>query len=128
MPSAKVIRILKAKSPFSDAEIDLMSDAEGWSWIYSNAKPRKEKSTQVCFTGFSADEKSELVTLAEEARFEVVGSVTKNLAFLCAGDNAGPSKLEKAREQGVHVLSREQFEHLLETGDLQCSDSARLGS
>jgi len=119
---------LKAKSRFSDAEIELMSDAEGWSWIYSNAKPRKEKSTQVCFTGFSADEKSELVALAEEARLEVVGSVTKNLAFLCAGDNAGPSKLEKSREQGVHVLSREQFEHLLETGELQCSNSSRRGS
>lgn len=128
MPSAKVIRILKAKSRFSDAEIDVMSDAEGWNWNYSNAKPRKEKSTQVCFTGFSADEKLELVALAGEARLEVVGSVTKNLAFLCAGANAGPSKLEKARQQGVHVLSREHLEHLIETGELQDSNNSHLGS
>jgi BRCT domain type II-containing protein len=56
--------------------------------------------------------------LAATARLEVVGSITKNLAFVCAGENAGPSKLEKAKEQGVHVLNREQFEHLLETGEI----------
>lgn len=60
----------------------------------------------------------ELTTLAGESRLEVVGSVTKNLAFLCAGENAGPAKLAKATEQGVVVLNREQFEHLLETGEI----------
>jgi BRCT domain type II-containing protein len=119
MASEKIVRILKAKSSFSAAEIDVMSDAEGWDWVYANAKPRKEKLTQVCFTGFSAVEKAELSALAATARLEVVGSITKNLAFVCAGENAGPSKLEKAKGQGVHVLNREQFEHLLETGEIQ---------
>ena len=118
MAGERVTRILKAKSPFSAADVEAMSDAYGWDWIYANAKPRKEKLTQVCFTGFSATEKRELTGLAESARIEVVGSVTKNLAFLCTGENAGPSKLEKAREQGVHVLNRKQFEHLLETGEV----------
>ena len=118
MATEKVTRILKAKSSLSVSEIEAISDAEGWDWIYANAKPRKEKLTQVCFTGFSGTEKIELAGLAESARLEVVGSVTRNLAFLCAGENAGPSKLEKAREQGVHVLSRMQFEHLLETGEI----------
>ena len=119
MPSEKVSRILSAKSPFSPEEISAMSDAEGWDWIYANAKPRKEKLTQVCFTGFSAAEKSELTALAQAANLEVVGSVTRNLAFLCVGENAGPDKLEKAREQGNQILTREQFLHLLETGEVR---------
>lgn len=118
MASEKVTRILKAKSPFSVDEIAAMSDAQGWDWIYANAKPRKEKLTQVCFTGFSAADKAELTSLAHAANLEVVGSVTKNLAFLCAGENAGPAKLEKARDQDNHILSKAQFLHLLETGEV----------
>jgi BRCT domain type II-containing protein len=47
-----------------------------------------------------------------------VGSVTRNLAFLCAGENAGPKKLQKANEQGVYILSKDQFVHLIETGEI----------
>jgi NAD-dependent DNA ligase len=118
MASEKVTRILKAKSPFTAEEIAAMSDAQGWDWIYANAKPRKEKLSQICFTGFSAAEKAELTSLALAANLEVVGTVTRGLAFLCAGENAGPAKLAKAREQGNHILSKEQFLHLLETGDV----------
>ncbi|WP_439114667.1 BRCT domain-containing protein [Hydrogenophaga sp.] len=118
MANEKVTRILKAKSPFSADQIAAMTDAVGWDWIYANAKPKKEKLTQVCFTGFAASEKAELSALAQAASLEIVGSVTKNLAFLCVGENAGPAKLEKAREQGNHILTKEQFLHLLETGEL----------
>ena len=60
MAGEKVTRILRAKSSFNPEEIAAMSDAEGWDWIYANAKPVKEKLTQVCFTGFSTGEKLEL--------------------------------------------------------------------
>ena len=123
MPSEKLTRILKAKSPFTSEQIDGMPEDEGWAWVYSNAKPRKEKLAQVCFTGLSATEKARLAAAAGAARLEVVGSVTMNLAFLCAGDNAGPAKLEKARQQGVHVLTPAQFEHLLDTGEILPDES-----
>ena len=123
MASEKVSRILKAKSPFSAEQISTMSDTEGWDWIYANAKPRKDKLTQVCFTGFSAAEKNQLTALAQTANLEVVSSVTRNLAFLCVGENAGPAKLEKAKEQDNHILSKEQFLHLLETGEVTPGDA-----
>lgn len=118
MAGEKVTRILRAKSPFTAEQIAVLSDAQGWEWIYANAKPRKEKLTLVCFTGFSATEKAELSQLAQTANLEVVGSVTKGLAFLCVGENAGPAKLQKAKEQGNHIMSKEQFLYLLDTGEI----------
>ena len=60
MAGEKVTRIHKAKSPFSKDETAGMTDAQAWDWIYANAKPKKEKLSQVCFTGFSVKEKEEL--------------------------------------------------------------------
>lgn len=54
MPSEKLTRILKAKSPFSAEEIAATSEVAGWDWVYAHAKPKKEKLSQVCFAGFSA--------------------------------------------------------------------------
>jgi hypothetical protein len=101
MAGEKVTRILRAKSSFSDEEIAVMSDAIGWDWIYADAKPRKEKLTQVCFTGCSVKEKEELSQLANNANLEVVRSVTKKLAFLCCGENAGSAKPQSARDNMI---------------------------
>jgi NAD-dependent DNA ligase len=96
-----------------------MTDAEGWKWVYANKAPAKEKHLEVCFTGFSDSEKGSLSQLAIDAGFIVVTAVTRNLTFLCAGPNPGPSKLEKASKQkGVSVLTQEQFMHFLETGEV----------
>jgi DNA ligase (NAD+) len=53
----------------------------------------------------SRDEASALI---RNAGGSVTGSVSKNTDFLLAGENAG-SKLDKAMELGVEVLSEEQF-------------------
>lgn len=118
MPSEKLTRILKAKSPFSSEQIEAMTDAEGWDWVYAHASPRKEKLPEICFTGFSLTEKSELAERASNARFRVVVTITKTLSFLCVGENAGLVKVEKAKEHKVSILTRLQFENLLETGEL----------
>lgn len=119
MPSEKLSRILRAKSPFTHDQISAMSEVEGWDWVYLNAAQRKNKTVQICFTGFSALEKSELVDLARKHKFSVATSVTKSLAFLCTGESAGPSKLATASAQGVLLLTRSQFEQLLATGEIE---------
>jgi DNA ligase (NAD+) len=52
--------------------------------------------------------RDEAATLIREAGGNVTGAVSKNTDFLLAGESAG-SKLDKARELGVAVLSEEEF-------------------
>ncbi len=117
MLSEKVTRILK-KRGLSSELISSMSENAAWDYVYQSAEPKKEKVVEVCFTGFSDSEKSELAQLATAARLRVVTRVTKSLSFLCAGENAGPMKLEQAKEQQAIVMSRRQFEHFLQTGEI----------
>lgn len=118
MPSEKLARILKARSNFSPDEIAAMSEHAGWDWIYAHASPRKEKLPEICFTGFSPLEKKELIERARSSRLRVVTTVTKALSFLCVGENPGPVKIEKAMALNACILTRVQFENLLETGEV----------
>jgi|SRR5690348_13738661 len=119
MPSEKLTRILRSKSPFSEEQISQMTDAEGWGWVYSNRPPAKKKSgTEVCFTGFCASEKQSLMRLATDAGLIVVTGVTEKLSMLCIGPNPGPAKLDKAKKRGVPLVTLEQFNLFLETGEL----------
>lgn len=119
MPSEKLTRILKAKSDFTSEEIAQMSERQGWAWVYANKPPPTKRLPEICFTGFSNTDKQQLVEAAQSSGWlQVVGSVTHNLEFLCTGDNAGPAKLARAREQGVCLLTRAEFEHMLKTGEI----------
>ena len=118
--SQKLKRILLSKGDFSGDQINKMSDAEGWAWLYEHQSPvkRKIKGPEVCFTGFGVTERQELETRASAGGLHVVTSVTKGLMLLVAGANAGPAKLEKARAGGIAVVERPGFEHFLETGEI----------
>ncbi|WP_373506494.1 hypothetical protein [Thiocapsa sp.] len=72
----------------------------------------------MCFTGFKAQDKTELKRLAEDWGMVVRSVVASNLDFLCYGYNAGPMKMERARQQGVTILSEYQFRVMLETGEV----------
>lgn len=122
MPGERISRILSAKSDLRTDEIEAMSEAEAWRWLYVHFPPRttrhRKHSHQICFTGFSITEKGQLEAEAGSAHLEVVKSVTKSLRYLVTGPNAGPSKLQKAKEQEVVLLTVDQFRTMLETGEL----------
>jgi len=124
MLSEKLLRLLRSKSPFSEAQLAAMTEPEGWRWVYGQQRRADAPTLQVCFTGFSLDEKAELAALATKAGLNVVRSVTKGLSFLCTGSKPGPAKLDKAESQGVLILDRAQFEHLLATGEIPKSQDA----
>lgn len=81
-------------------------------------KSKKEPKIEICFTGFSTTEKSELTKFAEQNNFHIAKSITVNLNFLCYGENAGPSKIKKAEEQNVILLNANEFLNLIETGEI----------
>ena len=50
-----------------------------------------------------------LKTLIEEQGGKVLSSISAKLDYLVAGQNMGPSKLEKAQKLGIPLLSEEEF-------------------
>jgi BRCT domain type II-containing protein len=49
-------------------------------------------------------------------------SVTKNLSLLCIGPNAGPVKLQKAKDNQATILNPDQLNRMFETGESPNSD------
>ena len=76
-------------------------------------EPRALEGKTLVVTGslvkYSRDEINELIT---RHGGHAASSVSKNTDFLVAGEKAG-SKLDKARQLGVRVISEEEFQQLL---------------
>lgn len=58
------------------------------------------------FSRHSRDEYKELI---EKHGGKNVGSISKKTSFILAGDNMGPSKLEKARSLGIAIIVENEF-------------------
>ena len=63
------------------------------------------------FTHHSRDEYKAMI---EANGGKNVGSVSKSTSFILAGENMGPSKLEKANKLGVRLVSEDEFLAMLQ--------------
>jgi DNA ligase (NAD+) len=63
---------------------------------------------------FTRFERDELKGVIEQNGGKNVSGVSAKLNFLVAGDEAGPSKLSKARDLSIPIISEEEFMKLLE--------------
>ncbi len=63
------------------------------------------------FNLHSRDEYKEMI---EKNGGKNVGGISSKTSFILAGENMGPSKLEKAQKLGIRTLSEEEFLQLLE--------------
>lgn len=83
---------------------------------------RKLKNTKlnVCFTGFTENQLSNLTKIANEKNFNVRKTITDSLHFLVVGNNdiADHKKIKKADDELVLILTEQQFYHMLETGEI----------
>lgn len=77
-----------------------------------------DQRPQILFTGFRQPDRTRLELLADEKGLRVVKTATEQLAILCGGYNAGPTKLDSARERGAFIVSEEQLLRLFETGEI----------
>lgn len=84
--------------------------------------PRTQSDTrpQILFTGFKSADRARLESKATDHGFRVMKTAGKSLAVLCIGHNAGPTKVEAARETGAFIVTEEQLDHLLLTGEVPC--------
>lgn len=99
-----------ADSIISESTAELLSQP-------TNPEPRKQ-GLEVCFTGFAKQAKSDLIDRATTMNCIVRQSVTAQLDILCYGYNAGPAKMNAAREKGILILDESEFSTLLETGEI----------
>ncbi|MCK9272777.1 NAD-dependent DNA ligase LigA [Candidatus Gracilibacteria bacterium] len=91
-------------------EINIILPAKVTSNITSNSQISNKS---FCVTGsFSDISRDEIHKIIEENGGETRTSVSKNLDFLIAGENAG-SKLQKATDFGVKILNLEEFKNMI---------------
>jgi DNA ligase (NAD+) len=62
---------------------------------------------------FKAFSREELKQLIEENGGKNVSAISAKTTYLIAGENMGPSKLDKAIKLGVTILAEDEFIHLL---------------
>ena len=63
---------------------------------------------------FQHHSRDEYKLLIEQNGGKNVGSISSKTSFVLAGDNMGPSKLEKANKLGIRIVSEDEFLGMLE--------------
>ena len=66
---------------------------------------------------FQHHSRDEYKLIIEQNGGKNVGSISGKTSFILAGDNMGPSKLEKAQKLGIRIVSEEEFLEMLKGND-----------
>ena len=64
---------------------------------------------------FSVHSRDEYKDIIEKHGGKNVGSISKKTSFILAGENMGPSKLEKAQALGIKIMSETEFLNMIES-------------
>jgi DNA ligase (NAD+) len=81
--------------------------------VLSN-RTEKLKGLSIVISGtFEKHSRDELKQLIEQNGGKNVGSISKKTNYVLAGENMGPSKLEKAEKLGIPIISEEVFLKML---------------
>ena len=125
----KISNILLTLDTFEDAESEAANLQKNYTPLTrtkssGNRMPsrdnwnNKEGLFEVCFTGFPAQEKKELIQFAKDNGLFDRTRVTKNLGLLVCGKTAGWKKIIEANKLNVpRVYGQEGFYNFLETGE-----------
>ena len=62
---------------------------------------------------FQHHSRDEYKLLIEQNGGKNVGSISSKTSFILAGDNMGPSKLEKAQKLGIKIMNEDEFLDLI---------------
>ena len=62
---------------------------------------------------FARHSRDEYKAIIEQNGGKNVGSISNKTSFILAGENMGPSKLQKAEKLGIKIMSEEEFLSML---------------
>jgi DNA ligase (NAD+) len=88
-----------------------MQMAEQDSSEYTDKLAGKSIVISGVFAHHSRDEYKDMI---EKNGGKNVGSISKKTTFILAGENMGPSKLEKAEKLGIPIINEDEFLKMLE--------------
>ena len=78
------------------------------------AKSDRLKDKSIVISGvFAHHSRDEYKEMIEKHGGKNVGSISGKTSFILAGDNMGPSKLEKAQKLGVPIMNEDEFLQLV---------------
>ena len=79
----------------------------------ANTTNKLEGLTFVVSGVFSLFSRDELKHTIEQNGGKVSGSISKKTSYIVAGENMGPSKLQKAQELGVEIIDENKFSEMV---------------
>lgn len=101
--------------------IDILERLKGSGLNFESAKEEevnysdKLEGKAIVISGvFSHHSRDEYKDIIEKNGGKNVGSISGKTSFILAGDNMGPSKLEKAQKLGVPIVSEDEFLNMIE--------------
>lgn len=79
------------------------------------SRTTKLEGKKIVISGvFQHHSREEYKAMIEQNGGKNVSSISKATSFILAGDNMGPSKLEKAQKLGIDIINEDQFLEMLE--------------
>ncbi|HNQ69142.1 MAG TPA: NAD-dependent DNA ligase LigA [Bacteroidales bacterium] len=94
---------------------DLMNEGLQFELTKSEKLSDKLSGLSIIISGtFNKYSREEIKELIEKHGGKNVSSISKNTDFLLAGENIGPSKLEKIKKLNIKIISEEEFIKLIE--------------
>lgn len=83
------------------------------------------KGKSIVISGvFTHHSRDEYKLMIEQHGGKNVGSISSKTSFILAGDNMGPSKLQKAEKLGVAIVSEDEFLQMIAGGDTESADDS----
>ena len=79
----------------------------------ANTTNKLEGLTFVVSGVFSLFSRDELKNVIEQNGGKVAGSISKKTSYIVAGENMGPSKLQKAQDLGVEIIDENKFSEMV---------------
>jgi len=107
------------RSYFSiNANLQLINELKKIGIIFEESRSQNNISDNlsglnIVISGVFSVSREEIKLLVEKHSGKFVSSVTSTTSYLLTGENPGPSKLQKAKQLGVPIISEEEFRKML---------------